>query len=472
MDTAVKELFNDSLDTMGLNYVKYSQLPLNLRGRTLSNDIFNEISNDIEQCNLSDEKFYEKEIYDFSENDLETHQKIVHACIALVCLGHNSYIKPLINYLDFPEIRWTIKIDYLLNTLINSRNGTFKVPTHAEKINWQNLFISKTFYSNLKDISNIILTDDKKQRFNYYEYSYKFNFSNDLAPLSSIDFSKKISDDLECAEYYYLNCYSRLKRKDYNNFITFIDDSIDDSKIPFINTIAKSVVDVFNDLDIDFNVNFWKNKLIDEKIGVLSSVFFYRIFNSFHSNKNLARDFVKIFLVDSLSFEKNNGFENIYKSTNKGESIINYCFFIKDYETYPRSVKLKITELDSICSYKVRDYVANIYSSEKESLVLFSQYHKPGSKQLYKSFKKRYNKNTEILGQLSILKDILSKYSEFYKKISILRDIRTGFESSYLSTKNVKENIKDEYVNLFHNWIQETTKEIHNVNDDNFIDLM
>jgi hypothetical protein len=53
-----------------------------------------------------------------------------------------------------------------------------------------------------------------------------------------------------------------------------------------------------------------------------------------------------------------------------------------------------------------------------------------------------------------------------------LRDIRTGFESSYLSTKNVKENIKDEYVNLFHNWVQETTKEIHNVNDDNFIDLI
>ena len=144
--------------------------------------------------------------------------------------------------------------------------------------------------------------------------------------------------------------------------------------------------------------------------------------------------------------------------SSKEKSILDVCQAYDQLRSENTNVKNRIMKIDPISIYYFKSYLFNLYSSEKESLAFCSQHKKPGSKDLYRSFKNKYNENNEILAKVSLLKDILTTNIDFFEKVSNLNERRIYFKITYLSTDEYQEDIKDIYVTYFSKSINKAIK--------------
>ncbi|MEO6149725.1 MAG: hypothetical protein ABIN95_12855 [Mucilaginibacter sp.] len=474
MESTLREVFLDSMESIGLNTVKYDHLPFNLRRTNMSYHIYNEISQCINEVNLKDDSFYEKELYHFTKGEIENHYKTLNGCIALVCLGHTNYSKLLLTYLDFPEARWTIKINYLLNSLLSNNENTLKIPSYSEKIEIQSAFIKREFYSDLKDLSYSLL--NHKTNVNYPEYLLSLSASK--RPISELNISLKdnnklIEDDMECSEFFYLKTHEYLKTHQYNTFIVWMIRMIHIEKVPFINTITKSIRDVFYELQIHKSPNFWIKELKKERTNILASIFIYNILKQDRADKRLAARFVKAFISDKLNKKQLDALSELYQCNHSANSILKISEFLNDSSNLPISVKVKIDVVSPIFLYCIKNNIVNIYLSEKESLNLISQKNKGGSTKLFKVFKTRFKYNTNVLTSVAtVYSEKDEDFINFYPKISILIKMRADFEATYMVRKSVQVNLKNYYIKLFESWVEETTKleneNLHLVSSEDF----
>lgn len=452
MDKNLKDLFYESLDVLGISYERYGHMPYSLRKKTIAFDIYKQISDELKTGGLADERFYEKDIYIISDEELENHYKIIHACIALVCLGNNQYIKPLLGYLDFPEWRWTAKIDFLLSKLVK-QDKDFRIPTFRNKIHWQKWFTEELFYTQLPDLSERILKHSSNLSINYYEYIVrKFSDKGIVKHESKLD---KFStfDELDFAEYYYINCYRYLANNDYIRLISFLDQSFNEQTIPYIETITNAVVDVFNDLMLNEDVEFWKKILTENEVDTLPSVLFSKILTKLFKDDSLAAYFVSQYIGQEIGVELSHRFESIYNATNYAILIEDLEVLLSHYEAYSSQVKEKIVKLQPYCNHYISSFITSMYQSEKQSILFFTPHRKPEVDLLERAFIERFKINSSLLYDISNAGHKASLSVYFFTSILNLYEKRELFLYKCLSRNlDMHDNLREEYIDSFTFW--------------------
>src|SRR5579859_1274793 len=459
MNDVLHECFTDALNSLGVSYSRYINLPFHIRKTSLSFDVHKLVAESLENANIDQIDFSTIEIYDLSEDEIDSHLRILNASFVLTCLGHRAYVKRLVSYLDFPEARWKIKIDYLLKLLLGKKNIEINIPSYKESLKYQDSFVRNKFYYNIPQFSEELLGrhSDKKD---YYEYLNFFSedhlhLSNEALTIGK--WMYPTLDEIRCAEFFYLNSYSRLSNKfsDLHLFISWFDESIDNSKVIFINTITETVKDVFQSLNINKKSEFWLPILNEKTIKPLTSIFFFKIIANEDNSQQLAGQFVDKFIESDLKASYFKAFSDIYQCKYEPESIVRISRLLRLSAELSDNTRSKLNKLTPVLNSCITNYVSNVYISELESLKLIEQGNKKGKLKLFNAFKYRFSKNTRVFNLLSKLDKVnIESVSEFSIKVRILLSSRKEFNSSFLLGKNpLSRDLQDYYKKIFKSWM-------------------
>lgn len=468
IDDNIRGIFYEALEVLGINDVRYSHMPFSLRKKTLGFDIYKLASEEMKFSYIQDDQFNHKDLFEYSQEEFESHNQIIHACIALVCLGNNEYAKPLLGYLDFPETRWTIKIDFLLSRLVGSTHDYFKVPTYNERLDWQTKFIESFFYERLADLSELIWPRHTDNSANFFRYITKDYHESGLANISSILGKSNLKDELDCAEYYYIHSYRWLSNNDYHKFISFIDTSLDEEKIPFMDTIVNTVVDVFYDLELKYAPSFWKTMLDAHEIEALHSIFFYKIFKRLYVNQNWASFFIGKYFEESTAELASSYLAQLYDKDQSSDLIPVISELLKNVGRYTDPVKNTVFDLNPYYRYITHSFITNMYQSEKESLLLAFNLRKKGKDILQRSVTSRFQENTYLLILACDFAEPVAHKENFLPKIKDLIRARLRWEKQCLNLSTA--DLITEYTEIYKALLKHDTKDF-NADEKDTIDI-
>jgi hypothetical protein len=127
-DVTVDEALDSALEQLGIQRVRFIALGPEQMRLALCEAIFASVKELDAAANwaLSAAHFGGKTLADFSLEEIDQHFKLVHALIALACLGESAYVRPLTTYLSFPEPRWSLLIEPVLRALADGKRSSMQ----------------------------------------------------------------------------------------------------------------------------------------------------------------------------------------------------------------------------------------------------------------------------------------------------------------------------------------------------------
>ncbi len=135
----IEDMLRNSLRNLGIEIARFSSLPHEQRKLALADTLINlasELSSDFDWV-IDRARLSTRNIEDFDIAEIETHRAILDCLISLVCIGESSFLTSLVAYLQFPDVRWTIGVDALLNSLVYEKTSqTFGIPNTTKCRHW------------------------------------------------------------------------------------------------------------------------------------------------------------------------------------------------------------------------------------------------------------------------------------------------------------------------------------------------
>lgn len=464
---AISNAFDSSLQNLGIEITRFRAMPLEQRKLAFREAIIKIAGPKINEIDWLEDRseLHDKELWDFSPEQILNHQIIVNALIALVCLGEATYVRPLITYLSFPEKRWSILIEPVLKAVLKKsiQGPIYRLPNKSNLSKWHIWALNQSYEPYLEDYSMILLTKLGEEKVKWYHY--QSNETSDSSWLVSKDEFKNSKwmyfNDYD-ANYCALRLYPELESNNFYKFIINLDEHIKEH--PFernYDTLVSCIRDKMSESNLsNRKLKRCYLKAVQEKnISPLTIAITFRVFPSSTKNRRLANQVAKkmagtdsdrliISIVSDLLTKSVND-KAVYR-------LVNFCSNIDEMSEMKKNL---VFDLNPLISRHLNHWLSNLFFNESESLCLLGSEDQHNREDLFELLKDQFKKNDKSLLKLTqFQKSSDDKCQWLGNKFEELYDLRQNFE--YIYEKENEINLKlfiPEYKKVLNDWSEDMT---------------
>lgn len=335
---------------------------------------------------------------DFSPEQLRSHKTFVDAAIALACLGENSVVRHLINYLSFPEPRWRMVIEPVLRSLCQrppKGSLAYQIPSKRQVEAWCEWALMRSAAPQCTDYTSDILAES-------------FTSASPLRRLKTTFYSPR----LECwnthaLEFKYYNAgQAEFARKtlehhilanDYHQVVNHLDDYIRSHHASSIHfgTLSAAISDCFQENYIENSLSRWLEAIDRIKPHAITFHVFYYSLPQSQRSRRLARKFsqslAKTYQEPALTVALTDLFDDTKET--RFEHII-------DAMLTPLSSQRALKDLGAVIAWRATDSIRSRFASEVQNLILLHSIPEKRRDRFADRLRVRFTEDDKVFGQL------------------------------------------------------------------------
>ncbi|MEK6286448.1 MAG: hypothetical protein AABO57_11955 [Acidobacteriota bacterium] len=448
-----------SLENLGIDIVRFQTLALGERKLALCEAIYRTAGHARTEIDWYADRseLYMKELWDFSPAQIDQHQTMVDALIALVCLGEVSYVRPLVAYLSFPEPRWSILICPVLEATSKKfiRTPTYSIPSASELSAWRKWAVKLAEPPILKDYGDILLSE-------FDIGKMKLEWSSELSDFSWLLMRNeffvtpwKYFNESE-AKYCALRLYEPLKSGDWTDFADTLEQYVYAER-PASN--FKTIVACINDIMRELNLS--RTRLKEEWLSIVSkgtirpftALVLFQILERPGKDRQLAYEFAEQLLGKGTSTSTISTMVNLLLQSRSGHSVYRIIKTFAELDKEPARIRDILSDLYPMASHLASLWITNLFATEMEYLIILGSEQPKSRSTLLGIVAKKFTDNDKDLLKLSEFQHSENPDCRLFSyKMKILSDLREPLQR-HLHDRDINTlSMVSEYKDIFYSW--------------------
>ncbi len=458
---AVSIAFTRSLKSLEIDPVRFRALPLRQRKLAICEAIYKTAKHVSSELDWYEDRsnLQSKKLWDFTIDQISHHQTVVDALIALVCLGESSFLRPLVSYLSFPEQRWSILIDSVLRAIAiePARGPMFRIPSEQALHTWRKWAIENSELPELRDYSDILLSDIgiegiKDQHFSVY-------FSKSALSSSLINRNELFQTDWEYfdqkqASFSSTKLYPQLKSYEFERFVVFLEGFVRDNPSEGnFNTLVACTNDWINELRLPKSAlrQNWLALLSEKDLSSRTGAVLFQILVYPHKDKALARAFGKELLRGETNLYVIAVISDILTQSQAPDAIKRIARMYSRIDDVSDQIQSTLYELGPMASVTFQLWIRNLISRELENLCIVGG-EKQGKRRelLVRSMYKVLRLHDEPIVKLTGLRDSSNpECREFGEQLELFHKLRRDIFDEPTDTERNTSRLVSSYLRFF-----------------------
>jgi hypothetical protein len=296
-DSGLDDAFEGALERLGIERVRFSVLGPEQQRSALAEAVYASVKAlDVRhKWVLEAARFSDSSLKEYSLGEIEQHHKLVHALIALVCLGESSCVRPLVAYLSFPEARWSLLIEPVLKAVsperVPSFHGGLRQPRALQR--WRSWAVTLPAAPLARTANRATVCSSANVK---WDASFHCDFADPLSLIVGPDWSFGVGKAFDsdkaaaCARAF----YEPLRAGLFQAFIVALDERLrtdDDLAASGADTVASCIRDEVHELGArDELLTTWKRASAD--LAPRTNIVMFHVLNPAGADRRFAAGFV------------------------------------------------------------------------------------------------------------------------------------------------------------------------------------
>lgn len=164
-----------ALEQLGIDEARFAALGIEQRRLALCEALFRigkRVADDVRW--LHEGFIFKPTLASYSPDHIDAHYKLLHALTGLVCLGQTAYLRPFVSYLSFPEPRWAMKVDAVLQAITRQpmRRPVYRIPQQRVLGRWRRWAVGLSPVPKVSDYSTSVLRYPSRVRLHWNAYMH------------------------------------------------------------------------------------------------------------------------------------------------------------------------------------------------------------------------------------------------------------------------------------------------------------
>lgn len=448
-----------SLENLGIDIVRFQTLALGERKLALCEAIYRTAGHARTEIDWYADRseLYVKELWDFSPAQIDQHQTMVDALIALVCLGEVSYVRPLVAYLSFPEPRWSILICPVLEAVSKKfiRTPPYSIPSASELSGWRKWAVKQAEPPSLKDYGDILLSEFDVGKMKL-EWSSEWSDFSWLLKRNEFLFTPwKYFNENE-AKYCALKLYEPLKREDWTAFADTLEQYVYAEKSA---SNFKTIVACINDTMRELKLS--KTRLKEDWLSIVSkgiirpftALVLFQILEQPGKDRRLAYEFAEQLLGKGTSASTISTIVDLLLQSRSSHSIYRITKTFAELDKEPATTREILNDLYPMASHLASLWITNLFATEMEYLIILGCEQPKSRSTLLRLVAKRFTDNDKEFLKLSEFQHSDSPDCRLFSyKMKVLSDLREPLQR-HLRDRDINTlSLVSEYKDILFSW--------------------